>query len=272
MAKLLSSITLGRSLCIQRGSAVALHESAYDPHTWMPAHAHASASLSLVIAGEQLDTVDGVASLCRGLTVIAKPSGVVHETETGATGCRSVTVEVPSRMERMLRTRFGLFDRVYHLDDQRIGHAIFRLWGATRETDDQARLDALWMTAAQEIASAFVAGAERRPPGGSGTRVADGMMLIERGLGPCEVAAQLRVHPVHLCRLMRGETGRSTASNVRRVRVRRALDRLVTGRNSLAAIAAETGFADQSHMTREFTRELGVTPGGIRRAAHRSDV
>jgi len=47
-------------------------------------------------------------------------------------------------------------------------------------------------------------------------------------------------------------------------RVRRAKDRILAGA-SLADAAAQCGFADQSHMNRQFRRILGVTPGSLRR-------
>jgi len=37
-------------------------------------------------------------------------------------------------------------------------------------------------------------------------------------------------------------------------------------REPLALIAQETGFADQSHLTSIFRREMGVTPGRFRAA------
>jgi AraC-like DNA-binding protein len=51
----------------------------------------------------------------------------------------------------------------------------------------------------------------------------------------------------------------------RQLRIERAR-RLLSGRERLADIAATAGFSDQSHMTREFRRLVGVTPGGYRRA------
>ncbi|MEM9494503.1 MAG: helix-turn-helix domain-containing protein [Pseudomonadota bacterium] len=47
-------------------------------------------------------------------------------------------------------------------------------------------------------------------------------------------------------------------------RLQRAIG-LMTSRMDLATIAVETGFADQSHMTRLFKRELGVTPARFRK-------
>jgi len=42
---------------------------------------------------------------------------------------------------------------------------------------------------------------------------------------------------------------------------------LIHGGASLAQVAADCGFADQSHMTRIFTRHFGFTPGAWQRAA-----
>jgi AraC-like DNA-binding protein len=39
------------------------------------------------------------------------------------------------------------------------------------------------------------------------------------------------------------------------------------GGTPLAEAAGQAGFADQSHLTRWFTRYYGITPGGYRQAA-----
>jgi AraC-like DNA-binding protein len=36
---------------------------------------------------------------------------------------------------------------------------------------------------------------------------------------------------------------------------------LIAHGNSIADAAAEAGFADQSHLTRAFTRQFGISPG-----------
>jgi AraC-like DNA-binding protein len=51
---------------------------------------------------------------------------------------------------------------------------------------------------------------------------------------------------------------------VRRLRVRLACRALVGSRTGLAEIALSHGFCDQSHFTREFRRETGLTPRGYR--------
>lgn len=52
---------------------------------------------------------------------------------------------------------------------------------------------------------------------------------------------------------------------VRQLRVRMSCRALVFSKKSLGTIAAESGFADQSHFNREFRRFFGETPGSYRK-------
>jgi AraC-like DNA-binding protein len=50
-----------------------------------------------------------------------------------------------------------------------------------------------------------------------------------------------------------------------RLRTRAALERLAAGENNLARLAADLGFADQSHLCRVVRSEYGVPPSVLRR-------
>ena len=56
----------------------------------------------------------------------------------------------------------------------------------------------------------------------------------------------------------------SPTQYVRRVRINKASDLLVNSDQTISAIAACTGFADQSHLSREFVRSVGSTPKQFR--------
>jgi AraC-like DNA-binding protein len=60
--------------------------------------------------------------------------------------------------------------------------------------------------------------------------------------------------------------GMTPADYQRQLRLRSAR-RLIAAGRSISAAAAETGFADQSHLTRWFSRYYGITPGGFRDTA-----
>jgi len=69
----------------------------------------------------------------------------------------------------------------------------------------------------------------------------------------------------HFARAFRGSTGVPQHRWFLNYRVDRAKDLLRAGTSSLVAVAADCGFADQSHFTRVFTAIVGVTPGAWRR-------
>ena len=67
-------------------------------------------------------------------------------------------------------------------------------------------------------------------------------------------------------RAFRQSTGAAPFQWLRRRRVEHAKQRLAGSSAPLGAIALECGFADQSHFTRVFAAEVGVTPHAWRRA------
>ena len=80
-----------------------------------------------------------------------------------------------------------------------------------------------------------------------------------------ELAALSGMSRFQLLRGFARETGTTPHAYLLQRRVRLARQLLVAGR-TLAEVALEAGFADQSHMTRAFRRQFGVTPACYRAA------
>ena len=80
-----------------------------------------------------------------------------------------------------------------------------------------------------------------------------------------DLAAEIGASRYQLIRAFKRAFGLTPEEFRRQLRVERART-MLRGRTGLAAIAVAAGFSDQSHMTREFRRLLGVTPGALRRA------
>jgi AraC family transcriptional regulator len=76
-----------------------------------------------------------------------------------------------------------------------------------------------------------------------------------------DLAAVVHVSPYHFARLFKNSTGLPPHQYVIARRIERAKE-LLRDRDllSLAEVAVETGFSDQSHFTRHFKRLVGVTP------------
>jgi AraC-like DNA-binding protein len=69
--------------------------------------------------------------------------------------------------------------------------------------------------------------------------------------------------PAHLNRVFRKAVGLPPYRYLQRLRIERAAWRLAGGA-PIAETAYDTGFADQSHLTRQFKQVVGVTPGRYR--------
>jgi AraC family transcriptional regulator len=124
-----------------------------------------------------------------------------------------------------------------------------------------------------KIASAFIDGLltrhtvrfERRVRGTLSKDVFLGIRdYIEAHLDePIEVGALASIagrSPFHFTRLFAQAVGVSPHRYVVRLRLERAVELMRDGRSGLAEIAACTGFADQSHLSRWVRRVYGVSP------------
>ena len=82
-----------------------------------------------------------------------------------------------------------------------------------------------------------------------------------------DLAAEAGIHPVYLARAFRQRYGSSPAEYARRLRVEAARELLARCDLSLAQVAVEAGFSDQSHLSHQFRRVVGMSPGRYREVA-----
>lgn len=92
--------------------------------------------------------------------------------------------------------------------------------------------------------------------------------LMTRRLGEsvtnADMARAVGMSPRAFERSFVREYGLPPQQYLKRLRIQTACRMLVDTRESLAAVSLRCGFADQSHLTREFRRVTGMTPGMYR--------
>jgi transcriptional regulator GlxA family with amidase domain len=81
------------------------------------------------------------------------------------------------------------------------------------------------------------------------------------------LAGGVGVSREHLAREFRRATGETLGAFLRRQRVLEAAWMLRESDRPISRVAAAAGFVDQSHLTRQLRRYLGVTPGMLRARA-----
>ena len=93
-------------------------------------------------------------------------------------------------------------------------------------------------------------------------------MLAERLIEPPsleELAAAVNLSPFHFARVFRRATGLPPHAWLRQRRLEQARALLKTGCTAVS-VAMQLGFADQSHLSRQFKQAYGVSPGEYRAA------
>jgi AraC family transcriptional regulator len=103
----------------------------------------------------------------------------------------------------------------------------------------------------------------------NGNRLKRVLSFIEEGIASNllieDIARVAGVGPSHLQTLFRNALGVSVYQYVLQRRVERARSLLQSDHLSLNDVAAESGFADQSHMARHMRRILNTSPRVLRR-------
>ena len=96
-----------------------------------------------------------------------------------------------------------------------------------------------------------------------------GLLLnqLSRGLPVAELARRCGLSRSHFTRAFKASVGLPPHRWLMLFRIARARDRLETSADSIADIAFDCGFADQSHLTRVFHDVIGVSPAAWRRRA-----
>jgi AraC-like DNA-binding protein len=146
------------------------------------------------------------------------------------------------------------------------------LLAAARRADDEHELveraiglaaRALERVAPRRVASGRPATARARRALADGVRE---LLAEDPDRALPELARELHVSPHHLSRVFRASAGHTIARHRMRLRARSALERLSGGERDIGRLAADLGFADQSHLCRVVRAETGRTPSALRAA------
>lgn len=152
------------------------------------------------------------------------------------------------------------------LADRRLHRAALALYGEAKADDVASSLivEGLALLVSSVLLS-------RTPRAGTGalqwiTRVRDQLHDCDGPLPSLsELARGVGRDPAYVAATFKRVYGMTAGDYVRRLRLWRARDALDRDRDSsLSDIAADCGFADQSHFTRHFRRLFGATPGAYR--------
>lgn len=238
----------------------AVRELGYASGRRMERHAHDYSNVTVVVSGEMEETTDTGEHRGRSCSVLLKPAGTMHANYIlGRKGTRTVSVEFAATSIYGLELQKHAWQWLEDPATARAGLALYAAVRASSREEIEAR-------ACDVVASALGAASSGSAPAPAWlTEVR--CVLDQRFDEPLRfetLAAEAGVHPVYLSRAFRRHVGVPMGEYVRALRLKHARHLLSTTERSLAAISADTGFADASHLCRVFAEAHAVTPRAFR--------
>ena len=215
-------------------------------------HAHDWPMLSLYVMGGYRNVTECGAHDIAGPSFVFYGRGAAHGNAIGAAGFEQIEIEFdPDWLGAAALPREPVLVRIGGTS----GACARQLAIAcgTVVTDQRLRhaMRTLLSTAADEVV-----------PGWLGK--VDAALRADPSCRIGELAGEVGLSPAWIGPAYRQRTGHSIKETAARLRVERAARLLRESDGSLAAIATETGFCDQSHMNRLFRRVLGRSPVAVR--------
>jgi AraC family transcriptional regulator len=251
-----------------------LAETRYLPDAIVPAHVHDRALFCLVLDGGLVEQNDHETRLYNAGALFFHPAGEphAHRFRRSPTRCFSIQVgddwarranqygiAIPSRPADLRGTRgpwwAGLIHRELAHDDDPSGLIVEgMLWAMLGE---MTRVE---LRATPRIVPPWLERARALLEHNGRVRV-----RLE------QIAEEVGVHPVHLSRTFHRHFGTTMTDYLRRRRLDEARSQLATSERTIAAIAVDAGFADQSHFSRAFKQVVGMTPAQYRTLSSRAE-
>jgi AraC family transcriptional regulator len=219
-------------------------------------HSHDTAKLAILVHGGATERIGADLVEHARFELMARPRFCAHENQYHAEGARSILVELDELPGAGLARPLDPDVARWH------GRRIAAAFDA--RPSERARL------AQAAIRDAVAALGEAPPPRTPAWLERARELLFAQIAQPprlAELARSVGVHPVHLAQAFRRRWNTTPLGYVRAHRVFRAVELIARG-VPLAEVAADVGFADQSHMTRAIHRARRAPPGSLRRRMH----
>ncbi|HEX5727602.1 MAG TPA: AraC family transcriptional regulator [Longimicrobiaceae bacterium] len=243
-------------------------EAWFPPGAVLEPHTHERTVFSTMLEGGFESAIAGRSLACTPGSAWTEPAEEKHANYVGRTAARVVIVQPDPAREDVFAPFARLIGEVHLLPGAPVLEDAWRLLRELETADALTPLaiDACVVGMMTAVTRTAFERAHHAPPPPWLLRARE--MVHAHAGGRLELAglaAAVGVHPSHLAHAFRRHFGASLGEYARSLRLRRALERLLTGDQPISRVALDAGYADQSHFTRDCRRVLGMGPAAYRR-------
>ena len=243
-------------------------EAWFPPHADLPPHTHDRSIFAVMLRGGFLSEIAGRRLQCDPLAIWTEPREERHANRVGREGALVLVVQPDPAEGAMFEPFERLTSEVRLLADAGVASDARRVLREMHAADSLTPLgvDGLVMTMMTAASRLRFRAKTHAPPPKWLLRARDIVHArFREGIRLAAIASEAGVHASHLAHAFRAHFGLPLGAYTRALRLQWAVDRLADSDLAISDIAVSAGFSDQSHLTRECSRALGVTPAEYRR-------
>src|SRR5579859_6151754 len=234
----------------------------------LPQHTHESAYFGLLLDGGYTEKITDRATEYSPFTLGFHPPEFTHVDEIGACGSRMFCIEVRDAFWNKVReylTAPNFTPDLCGAQTTWLGLRLYR--GFKAGTLESFQMQEICAEMIERCGIASLSTVHSAPQWLN--KAMDMLRASYREQLTLErLAAEVGVHPIHLSRVFRKKHGCTMGEYVNRLRVQFVCAEMSRGWPALDELAADAGFADQSHMGRVFRSVVGETPARFREFLH----
>lgn len=260
----------GEKLKQRELSGFSLGETIYPADLRMPRHGHEPAYITLVLQGGYAETIGPTTRHCAPATLVFHPPGEEHAIAFQREPVRIFRLEAKPQWLVQVREHSNIFDTPAAFEQGQPAQLALRLYRESHARDAAAPL------AIEGLVLELLATVTRQSAQ-PGTQIEAPPRWLQRACDLLHeqwaeapalsaIAQEVGVHSVSLARAFRRHFQCSIGEYLRRLRIEHACQQIIQTDTSLIEIAHAVGFYDQSHFSRTFKRQTGLTPAEYRHA------
>lgn len=243
---------------IIRNEKLVVEQVLYPPGLYMPPHTDAFSRISIILEGTMNETTSNEDIVASAGSLVIKPKTAVHENTFSQKPVSLLTICF--RDDSFFAGYFSKWQFIRH---PKIYVQAIRLWTELRHTKNDKEL--------KTSLKSFALSGFTQITGADNTLfwVEQLRELLAENLSEPEfiyiISKKLSLHRVYAGKVFKRHYGISPSEFRKFARIAAAFLDLSLTKKSLASVAFDAGFSDQSHMNRNFRLYTGCTPAAFRR-------
>lgn len=226
-------------------------------------HTDSTSRISIVLAGELVEETSYSSIVAGPLDMVVKSHRTRHENRYGQSGAKLFSMAIDPDWLSISPSAGERVDWVW-LQARQSCHLVISMLEAAAQNDPQC----LRSLAIEAIESATIAEFPIKKKQSLRRELQSLRELIhsdaKQTIDVVAAAREIGLHPVYLARAYRETYGISIQENRQLRRVKLGADLLLMTDKTIADVALELNFFDQSHFSRTFKRCTGTTPAKYR--------